>query len=93
MAFSPRRGTPVLVVVLIYFVSFFFSCCCCCFLFFFMFVLDSTDRVAPSFRKKIEIMALFYTVCNLDYCWFSHDVTKFRVSEILILLRFYFHDV
>ena len=27
------------------------------------------------------------------YCWFSHDVTKFRTSELLILLRFYFHDV
>ena len=27
------------------------------------------------------------------YCWFSHDVTKFQTSELLILLRFYFHDV
>ena len=26
-------------------------------------------------------------------CWFSHDVTKFQTSELLILLRFYFHDV
>ena len=24
-------------------------------------------------------------------CWFSHDVTKFQTSELLILLRFYFH--
>ena len=27
------------------------------------------------------------------YCWFSHDVTKFQTSKLLILLRFYFHDV
>ena len=27
------------------------------------------------------------------YCWFSHDVTKFQTSELLILLRFCFHDV
>ena len=27
------------------------------------------------------------------YCWFSHDVTKFQTSELLILLRFYFHVV
>ena len=26
-------------------------------------------------------------------CWFSPDVTKFQTSELLILLRFYFHDV
>ena len=26
-------------------------------------------------------------------CWFSHDVTKFQTSELLILLRSYFHDV
>ena len=28
-----------------------------------------------------------------QYCWFSHDVTKFQTSELLILLRFYFHNV
>ena len=28
-----------------------------------------------------------------SYCWFSHDVTKLQTSELLILLRFYFHDV
>ena len=32
----------------------------------------------------------FLLICN---CWFSHDVTKFQTSELLILLRFYFHDV
>ena len=26
-------------------------------------------------------------------CWFSLDVTKFQTSELMILLRFYFHDV
>ena len=32
---------------------------------------------------------------NLSHsnCWFSHDVTKFSTSEILILLKFYFHAV
>ena len=25
-------------------------------------------------------------------CWFSHDVTKFQTSELLTLLRFFFHD-
>ena len=33
---------------------------------------------------------LFFMITN---CWFSHDVTKFQTSELLILLRFYFHDV
>ena len=28
-----------------------------------------------------------------ENCWFSHDVTKFQTSELLILLRVYFHDV
>ena len=30
---------------------------------------------------------------QLRNCWFSHDVTKFQTSELLILPRFYFHDV
>ena len=52
----PRRGTPVLLVVPIYFPF--------CFVvvvvfFFFMFVLVSTGRAAPSFRRKIKIMAFF----------------------------------
>ena len=32
-------------------------------------------------------------VSRMQYCWFSHDVTKIQTSELLILLRFYFHDV
>ena len=27
------------------------------------------------------------------YCWFWHDVTKIKTTKLLILLRFYFHDV
>ena len=30
---------------------------------------------------------------NENCCWFSHDVTKFHTSELLILQRFYLHDV
>ena len=26
------------------------------------------------------------------FCWFSHDVTKLQTSELLILLKCYFHD-
>ena len=39
--------------------------------------------------------ALAYEECQewTTYCWFSHDVTKFQTSEILILLKFYFHAV
>ena len=29
----------------------------------------------------------------MPYCWFSHDVTKIETLELLILLRFYIHDV
>ena len=32
-------------------------------------------------------------LASSNNCWFSHDVTKFQTSELLILLRFYFHDV
>ena len=30
---------------------------------------------------------------SLVKCWFSHDVTKFQTTKLLILLIFYFHDV
>ena len=36
------------------------------------------------------------SLCQRDHyviCWFSADVTKFQTSELLILVRFYFHDV
>ena len=28
----------------------------------------------------------------LNYCWFSHDVTKIQTKKLSILPRFYFHD-
>ena len=37
-----------------------------------------------------QVAAINKEDCN---CWFSHDVTKFQTSELLMLLRFYFHDV
>ena len=30
---------------------------------------------------------------NLEYCWFSHDVTKIQTIKLSIVPRFYFHDV
>ena len=30
---------------------------------------------------------------NGGYYWFSHDNTKIQTRKLLILLRFYFHDV
>ena len=41
-----------------------------------------TQRLSRTCKAKEELN-----------CWFSHDVTKFHASELLILLRFYFHDV
>ena len=40
------------------------------------------------FKPKIWFWSL-----TRSYCWFSHDVTKFQTLELLIFLRFYFHDV
>ena len=56
MAFSPRRGTPVLVVILLFF-SFFVVVVVV--FFGFIFVLDSTDRAALSVRRTIEIVPFF----------------------------------
>ena len=28
----------------------------------------------------------------LEYCWFSHDVTKIQTKKLSTLPRFYFHD-
>ena len=46
-------------------------------------------------RAIFEIKALKAEIegAMVTYCWFSHDVTKFQTSEILILLKFYFHAV
>ena len=48
---------------------------------------NSTPETSPSFTN-VDIGA-----SAAGYCWFSHDVTKFQTSELLIPLRFYFHDV
>ena len=29
---------------------------------------------------------------SIKNCWFSHDVTKFQTSELLLFLRFYFQN-
>ena len=45
---------------------------------------------------KLIVKALrvrLHTCIQMNNCWFSHHVTKFQTSELLILLRFYFHDV
>ena len=58
---------------------------------------------AARFLKKLEVRILC-TLCSrkvrfrfhgrfLDYCWFSHDVTKTQTKKLSILPRFYFHDV
>ena len=53
-----------------------------------------TKRYVVCNGKGFLKQALFAQgVDNAIYCWFSHDVTKFQTSELLILLRFYFHDV
>ena len=49
---------------------------------------------AIHFFVNFDILKWLYLahMYNWVYCWFSHDVTKFQTSELLILLRFYFHD-
>ena len=46
---------------------------------------------------KLELITEKITAQRINlseiYRWFSHDVTKFQTSELLILLRFYFLDV
>ena len=48
-------------------------------------------------RGSLTIYKFTVVYCEsvnlIGYCWFSHDVTKFQTSELLILQRFYFHDV
>ena len=44
------------------------------------------------FLAKIDLQ-FFGRRLETKNCWFSHDVTKIQTSELLILLRFYFHDV
>ena len=44
-------------------------------------------------RKNKRKTGEFLYSMTITNCWFSHDVTKFRNSELLIPLRFYFHDL
>ena len=44
-------------------------------------------------NKQCKHLELTLSIWATDYCWLSHDVTKFQTSELLILLRFYFHDI
>ena len=43
--------------------------------------------------SNIKRASISRKVICITNCWFSRDVTKFQTSELLILLRFYFHDV
>ena len=43
-------------------------------------------------RHHVRMLKTNTFVTAVLNCWFSHDVTKFQTSELLILLRFYFHD-
>ena len=45
--------------------------------------------MAHTIKKALH----FKNECEIRDCWFSHDVTKFQTSELLILPRFYLHDV
>ena len=47
------------------------------------------EKQRAKWRNSFENEEIFW----MNNCWFSHDVTKFQTSELLILLRFYFHDV
>ena len=54
------------------------------------------ENLKKSIRVKASrplVILCFRYVLHGSYCRFSHDVTKFQTSELLILLRFYFHDV
>ena len=44
-------------------------------------------------KKDCDYLKLLVYSFRLTSCWFSHDVTKFQTLELLIFLRFYFHDV
>ena len=52
----------------------------------------------PDFARSLAFASKFGTSLQerenseMGYCWFSHDVTKLQTSELLILLRCYFHD-
>ena len=56
-----------------------------------------SPQTSSEFESKMALAWWKYAcspkyALSTGYCWFSHDVTKFQTSELLILLRFYFHD-
>ena len=54
------------------------------------------DIVARGLWERQRAAFLDVRVChpNADSCWgFSRDVSKIQTTKLLILLRFYFHDV
>ena len=58
-------------------------------------ILPPCHGVSRNPVKVIPLKLLYYQTFfeTSRNCWFSHDVTKFQTLELLILLRFYFHDV
>ena len=55
-----------------------------------MFQSGSHPIFGQSCLRTVDIGVL---LCMIGYyCWFSDDVTKFQTSELLIRLRFFFHD-
>ena len=53
----------------------------------------SRDQRWPDVVAGISARFSKFAFVLFCYCWFSHDVTKIQTAELLILLRFYFHDV
>ena len=52
--------------------------------------LKNASSMITATRNYIQCTMFVSIMCN---CWFSHDVTKFQTLELLIFLRFYFHDL
>ena len=50
-------------------------------------------NICKDYRDKTEVPDSLAVGDLISYWWFSHDVTKFQILELLIFLRFYFHDV
>ena len=50
----------------------------------------SVEKQSNIFFQEIILCRIFFT--PFENCWFSHDVTKLQTSELLILLKCYFHD-
>lgn len=59
-------------------------------------VLNTQTIIGIVVTYKRKLARCLFTKKEYQYdntCWFSHDVTKIQTLELLILLRFYFHDV